>query len=459
MIATKPSIDGNRRDLIVVLARDAHGLLSDKSEIDTAVRTRNGLLHALFPSTEKPPVNEHAARLLREMQTYFWVEAPDNYLDEIAAALQRFDGVEAAYVQPESEMMRYEISPSIVAPPSRTPDYTGRQVHLGPAPGGINVLAAWNVAGGDGNGVAVIDIEWNWEVQHEDHARRLKGVLFGTPSRHTNHGTAVIGVIGADMNDFGVVGISPGSWIGLGAVSSELKSATALRLAADLLKPGDILLVEIHRPGPRYNFQKRSDELGYIAIEWWPADFLAIQYAVSRGVIVVEPAGNGAENLDDPLYDIRHPQFPPTWKNPFGRVVDSGAVVVGAGAPPRGTHGRDWGEDRSRLDESNYGRVLDVQGWGREVTTTGGGDLQDGTDRRRWYTDAFRSTSAAAAMVVGVLACVQGARKAVGKTLFNSFAARSALRATGSPQQPDTGKPLLQRIGNRPNLAELVNLP
>ncbi|MEK8170065.1 hypothetical protein NKH77_10840 [Streptomyces sp. M19] len=43
----------------------------------------------------------------------------------------------------------------------------------------------------------------------------------------------------------------------------------------------------------------------------------------------------------------------------------------GAGAPPPGTHGRDHGPDRSRLEFSNYGMRLDAQGWGREVTTTG----------------------------------------------------------------------------------------
>ena len=49
------------------------------------------------------------------------------------------------------------------------------------------------------------------------------------------------------------------------------------------------------------------------------------------------PPGNGAENLDDALYAARPPGFPALWTNPFNRANrDSGAVVVGAGAPPPG---------------------------------------------------------------------------------------------------------------------------
>ena len=36
---------------------------------------------------------------------------------------------------------------------------------------------------------------------------------------------------------------------------------------------------------------------------------------------------------------------------------------------------RRHGPDRSRLDFSNFGKAVDVQGWGREVTTCGYGDL------------------------------------------------------------------------------------
>src|SRR5207237_3458014 len=114
-------------------------------------------------------------------------------------------------------------------------------------------------------------------------------------------------------------------------------------------------------------------------------------------------------SLDDARYAQPLPGFPPSWKNPFARgAADSGSILVGAGSPPDQTHGRGQQVDRSRLDFSNYGSCVDVQGWGAEVTTLGYGDLQRGADEDLWYTDIFGGTSAAAAMVAGVIAALQG---------------------------------------------------
>ena len=154
---------------------------------------------------------------------------------------------------------------------------------------------------------------------------------------------------------------------------------------------------------------------------------------------------------------MRPAGFPNSWTNPYNRANrDSGAVVVGAGAPPPGTHGVSWGADRSRLDFSNYGALIDAQGWGREVTSTGYGDLQGGGDARIWYTDHFSGTSSASPIVVGVLGALQGALRAAGKTPMTPATARAWLRATGSPQQDEPGRPATQRIGNRPDLKALI---
>jgi hypothetical protein len=240
--------------------------------------------------------------------------------------------------------------------------------------------------------------------------------------------------------------------------SDDRTSSAAIREAADKLGPGDILLIELHYPGPLHGYAERDDQDGYIAVEWWPDEFDAIQYAVGRGVIVVEAAGNGAQDLDDALYQQRDPGFPTGWTNPFRRTNrDSGAILVGAGAPPPGTHGLNlYGPDRSRLDFSNYGSSVDVQGWGREVTTTGYGDLQGGSSEDRWYTDEFAGTSSASPIVVGALACLQGVCRAAGAAALTPASARRLLRSTGSPQQPGPGAPVTQRIGNRPDLKALV---
>ncbi|PWD51516.1 hypothetical protein C8046_13465 [Serinibacter arcticus] len=188
-------------------------------------------------------------------------------------------------------------------------------------------------------------------------------------------------------------------------------------------------------------------------MEWWPDDYLAIRYAVERGTIVVEAAGNGARNLDDAIYDRPSRGFPSWWRNPFRRrELDSGAVLVGAGAPPSGNHGT----DRSRLGFSNHGAAVDAQGWGREVATTGYGWLQGGGDADLWYTHDFSGTSSASPIVVGAIVAVQGVLRAHGRPPLSPARARELLRATGSPQLDTPGRPATQRIGNRPNLRQLI---
>ena len=350
------------------------------------------------------------------------------------------------------------MQPSTQDTPAVTPNFTSRQIYLNAAPAGIDARYAWTKTGGRGEGVRIIDLEWGWNFNHEDLRQVQGGVVAGTNSTNNDHGTAVLGVYSGDRNNFGVTGICPAAVAS--AVSFSMPTATAIRNAANRLRRGDIMLLEIHRAGPRFNFQARADQRGYIAVEWWPDDFSAIRYAVQRGIIVVEAAGNGAENFDDSIYSQRPTGFPASWRNPFNTSNPSSqAVVVGAGAPPAGTHGRNHGPDRSRLGFSNYGKRLDCQGWGREVTTTGYGDLQGGNPNRK-YTDDFGGTSSASPIVTGALGCVQGIRRARRLSLLNSASARQVLRSTGSLQQDAPGRPKTQRIGNRPNLRQLIqNLP
>ena len=299
----------------------------------------------------------------------------------------------------------------------------------------------------------IIDCEWGWRFTHEDLSTHQGGVVIGSAIADDNHGTAVLGEFSGDVNSLGIVGICSDA-LASAASFATLPTATVIRQAADRLRAGDIMLLEIHRPGPG---SSGSGQDGFIAIEWWPDDFAAIRYAVARGVIVVEAAGNGARNLDDAIYNTPQTGFPTTWANPFNtNNPSSGAVVVGAGAPPPGTHGHDHGPDRSRLGFSNHGRRVDAQGWGREVTSTGYGDIQGGSNRDLWYTDQFSGTSSASPIVVGALGCVQGILRARNRPLLTPAIARQLLRATGSPQQDAPGRPRSQRIGNRPDLRQLI---
>ena len=150
--------------------------------------------------------------------------------------------------------------------------------------------------------------------------------------------------------------------------------------------------------------------------------------------------------------------FRPHRPNPFARDgLDSGSILVGAGAPPGGRRG----PDRSRLRFSNWGSALDAQGWGRDVATTGGvgpgaDTARPGDDEDAWYTSAFAGTSSAAPMVAGALACVQGVLRSAGREPLTPAQARAALRETGSPQQAaEDGA--LEPIGNRPDISQLID--
>lgn len=389
------------------------------------------------------------------LAAFYSVNAPEDRLEELAEKLRNLDEVEAAFVKPPGEPpVINDMSPSTEEPPARTTDFTARQGYLEVAPGGIDARYAWGFPGGRGAGVKIIDCEWGWRFTHEDLIANQGGVVIGTASMDDNHGTAVLGEFGGDLNDFGVTGICSDAPVSAASFLT-LPTASVIRQAADRLRAGDILLLEIHRPGPGAS---GSGQDGFIAIEWWPDDFAAIRYAIAKGIIVVEAAGNGARNLDDPIYDTPQVGFPSSWRNPF-RLSNpsSGAVLVGAGAPPPGTHGRDHGPDRSRLDFSNYGERIDAQGWGREVTTTGYGDLQGGRNRDLWYTDEFSGTSSASPIVVGAIGCVQGILRARGLPLLTPAGARQLLRSTGSPQQDAPTRPRSQRIGNRPNLRQMIH--
>lgn len=461
---------------VVVIASPRVGLRSagpslasatdeDVTEIERIVASVGGRLELLFGETESRLIaraaslrSAGAAVSVPALETFYTLTVPDDHrAEQVAAELAKAAGVDGAYVQPEAFLAvlghgeLHRVAPSPEPAPPVTPDFEPRQLYRAAAPGGVDVAYAWGFAGGRGAGVNVIDCEGAWRLTHEDLRLNQSGVIGPeTPDLGwRNHGTAVASEIGGDLNGLGVTGIAPDASFRGSSIFGAGGLAAAIRAAADALRAGDIMLLEV-----QYGHPSR----GWTSVEWWPAEFAAIQYAVGRGVIVVEAAGNGGNDLDDAIYNTPAPGFPATWSNPFRRGArDSGAILVGAGAPPSGTHGRDWGPDRSRLDFSNYGSALDAQGWGREVTAAGYGDLQGGPNEDLWYTDQFSGTSSASPIIVGVLACVQGVRRASGQTLLTPATARALLRSTGSPQQDAPGRPATQRIGNRPNLRAMIS--
>jgi len=426
------------------------------------------------PSTREASEREAFERIPppAELGKYQVVKAADERLEDLAAELIGQGLVAAAYVQPEifppvaprsrATHARARAIASVplaspLPPEAPTPDFTDQQGYLGPSPDGVDAFFAWTQPGGKGDGVSVIDIEGGWCFTHEDLRHTVGGLVGGTAlggSLWRDHGTSVLSEIVAEENGIGVTGIAPRASVT--AVSHSPDGAgPAIMTAARRLRAGDIMLLEMHAPGPRLNFRDDPMQRGFIAMEWWPEVFAAVSFAVRRGIIVVSAAGNGAEDLDDPLYSVR-PTTPPhvfdrSWVNPFDRTRrDSGSIIVGAGAPP----GNVFGLDRTRLGFSNFGELIDAQGWGAGVVACGKGDLQNGVEERL-YTATFSGTSSASPIVVGALACIQGIRKAMGRAPLTPAQARDLLRSTGAPQS-NGGQPITERIGNRPDVRAMM---
>jgi subtilisin family serine protease len=318
--------------------------------------------------------------------------------------------------------------------PVRTPPYQERQGYLHPAPSGIDAPSAWAKPGGRGDAVWFADVEGAWNTAHEDlPGDRVHAI--GRPMRGRDwemHGTAVLGEVLSRENDLGMVGIAPNVARVVTSSIANVSAAAAIDLAQAELRAGDVLLIELHAIGPRRRF---------LPMEFWDDVFDVIQIASARGVVVVEAAGNGAEDLDHEAYGGKLDR----------RNRDSGAIMVGAGAPAV-----DGWKDRSRLDFSNYGSRVDVQGWGRMVATLDYGDLQGCDVTGRKYTNLFGGTSSASPIVAGAALLVESVVKTDKGCPLSPRDLRALLVETGSPQTDGPHGPAKQNIGPRPDLAGAI---
>jgi serine protease len=333
--------------------------------------------------------------------------------------------VEIAYAEP------------LPAPPPATPDFTDQQDYREAATTGIDADFANAVPGGTGSNVRIIDVEYSWNTSHEDLSKAGSALIANkTPSdpfSDNNHGTAVLGEMVSDNNSFGVTGIAHGAALGLVNVSNTddgYDLADAIDIAHSNLSAGDVIIIEQQTAGAHGGCG--SDQTGCVAVEWVQSYYDAIVSATSDGVIVLEAAGNGNEDLNGSDYGSPFPD---------GRS-DSGAIIVGAGAADGCTS-----PAHSRLSFSSYGSRVNLQGWGECVVTTGYGNLQGGS-MNAFYTNSFSGTSSATPIVTGAAAIVSSVAQQQGVS-YSPTQVRSLLVSTGTAQDTstDTG-----HIGPLPNL-------
>ncbi|MFC0358259.1 hypothetical protein CYJ76_05940 [Kytococcus schroeteri] len=417
-----------------------------------------GTLRDLRPMVDRPAADLRALKATAErrsgdqqadMSLWMLAEVDAADMDRVLAELDADPAVEVAMAQPlptaEPLAGPQKVAATPLAAlradgadpvnPLATPDFTDRQAYRGPAAEqGVEAVAAAEQPGGDGANVAVADIEYNWHRNHEDLTQLAReGALLavGTPDpSYGPHGTAVMGEIVGDDNGGGVTGIAPAATPFMSnAISLENGWApgAAIALAAETLEAGDVILLEL---------QVNGCGGGYAPVELDPASYDAIRTATAKGIHVVEAAGNGTQNLDDPCYGGE------TFPDGKG---DSGAIIVGAGAGSRS--GRTPG---SRLDFSTYGSRVNVQGWGETVTSAGYGDLY-GSDENTHYTDGFSGTSSASPIVTGAVAQISSIAQERGVELTPAQM-RDLVVETGTPQpEGDAG-----HIGPLPNVVKAV---
>jgi hypothetical protein len=337
---------------------------------------------------EKVRLEERSGRDLADLSLYFHVTlapgATGSSAEGLIDALNAFPIVEFAEPVP------------MPAPP---PSYglSLYQAHQFAAPDGIGATQVTGVAGVLGDYVQIVDIEYNPNVNHEDvtaarHPEAFTGIVPNARLRIVNAHSARADE-GQDV-------------------------ANAIYLAALTVGAGDVILLDQQTPGPNYPCST-DEQCGLVAVEYDEVVYAAITWATARGIIVVEAAGNGYQNLDAS-------EYADTFNTTAGRP-DSGAIIVGAGASPAECEEEKSGRPaRSRLEFSNYGAFVDMQGWGECYS--------------------------ASPIVAAAAAAYSSATEATTGTRPTSWHARQALMSTGTAQDTTSQNALEGNIGPLPNL-------
>jgi len=366
--------------------------------------------------------------------SYFAVDAPlSQDFKALIKGLRSWSAID--YVLPEPTF-----STASVLNPENNPLYAN-QGYLQPAHLGINAPAAWNIPGGDGEGVKFADIEGGWNLNHEDIADHNASLLIGENYYgYYAHGTSVLGIVCAKNNDKGIVGVAPNVDSVMVASIEGLDSGIeeAILKVIQNLSFGDVMLIEIQLGdcegyGDYYPFCSHHNMPVEARVEY----FHLIRLATALGIVVVEVAGDGNEWLDGYM-PISGPKF--IFRKGSPDFQDSGAIMVSASTPAGGAH--------FPLSSANYGSRIDCFAWGEGVETCS----TDDSGTASLYTSNFNGTSAAAAIIAGAALSFQGiCKKTLGYPL-SPGQIRYYLSCNGSISFPYSPKD----IGVMPDFALLT---
>lgn len=345
----------------------------------------------------------------------------DMNADELVRRLNALNEVEIAYL---------EGGPT--PPPVSAGDdpRSANQAYLDAAPGGIDARWTWDLA--DGTGIGFVDMERGWTLNHEDLAGAGITLISGLNQDYPGHGTAVLGEIAAVDNQIGGIGIAPqcsARVVSQWRTATSYGTAAAILSAVDVMAPGDILLLEA---------QTSQGALNNLPVEVEAAVFDAIAHATGEGIVVVEAAGNGSNDLD--IFTDSAGKHVLNRSN--GDFKDSGAILVGAASSTL---------PHARLNFSNFGSRIDCFGWGENINTTGDGWLGNGTTA---YTASFGGTSGASPIVAGAAILLQSWRRKVKNQIYSPGSIRRLLSNPGT--NTPSANPALDRIGVMPNLRAII---
>ncbi|MGH1326377.1 S8 family peptidase [Bacillus pretiosus] len=400
--------------------------------------TINRLFNSLNPKEIKNLGKEikDSDHISSNLLNYYIVETQDDI--DVQALLTKIEKsflVETAYLQ-EEEAPPAERLPNLSVNPYDEPRLT-RQGYLEPAPLGINAPYAWSIKGGDGKGTTFVDMEYGWLFSHEDLVNQKIELISGqNKSEHHDHGTSVLGIVSAEDNNIGGIGITPKAKV---KVVSQIRdngnynTADAILSAVNNMQAGDILLLEAQATYDGYG------DKNYFPVEVKPDIFDAIRMGTNKGIIIIEAGANGGNDLDQ----FRDRNGKQVLNRNSSDFKDSGAIMVGA-ASARVPHKRSY--------FSNYGSRVDVYGWGNAVDTT---DAKPSEFITNLYTSSFAGTSSASPIIAGAAASIQGIAKNNQGRVYTPRQLRDIL--SDSSTGTKSNDPISDKIGVLPDLKAILS--